>query len=216
MSECESDDDVPQLPADTLAVLQQFYTEQADRERQLQEAIRQQDVGKVELEEDWNLSQFWYSDDTADTLTREVLDVAGPDGSIACLSCPTLYKRLREVKPDTCRAILLEYDQRFNIYGGDFVFYDFNSPLKFSQPLEEKSFDIVVADPPFLSDDCLTKTAITVKFLTKGKIILCTGAKMKELASRLLGVQPCSFRPQHTRNLCNEFRCYVNYKTGLS
>ncbi|CAH1229108.1 EEF1AKMT1 [Branchiostoma lanceolatum] len=216
MSECESDEDVPQLPADTLAALQEFYTDQAARDRQLQEAIQGQDVGKVDLEEDWNLSQFWYSDDTADALTREVLDVAGPSGSVACLSCPTLYKRLREVKPDTCRVVLLEYDQRFNIYGEDFMFYDFNSPLKFDQPLEGKSFDIVVADPPYLSDDCLTKTAITVKLLTKGKIMLCTGEKMEDLASRLLGVEPCTFIPQHTRNLGNEFRCYVNYKTGLS
>ena len=34
---------------------------------------------------------------------------------------------------------------------------------------------MVFADPPFLSDECLTKTAVTVKFMAKEKIILCTG-----------------------------------------
>ena len=37
------------------------------------------------------------------------------------------------------------------------------------------SFDLVLADPPFLSDECLTKTAVTLKFLAKDKILLCTG-----------------------------------------
>ena len=36
-------------------------------------------------------------------------------------------------------------------------------------------FDVVIADPPFLNDDCLTKTAITIKLLAKDKLILCTG-----------------------------------------
>ena len=34
------------------------------------------------------------------------------------------------------------------------------------------AFDVVFADPPFLSEECLTKTAVTIKFMAKGKIIL--------------------------------------------
>ena len=40
---------------------------------------------------------------------------------------------------------------------------------------------------------------------------ISTGAVMEELAFQLLGVRPCTFVPRHTRNLANEFRCYVNY-----
>lgn len=44
---------------------------------------------------------------------------------------------------------LLEYDQRFEQYGSDFTFYDYNQPEDL--PLELKhGFDIVVADPPYL------------------------------------------------------------------
>lgn len=38
-----------------------------------------------------------------------------------------------------------------------------------------ENFDVVFADPPFLSEECLTKTAVTVKFLAKDKIVLCSG-----------------------------------------
>ena len=82
------------------------------------------------------------------------------------------------MKSDTCDAKCLEFDKRFMIYGEDFQFYDYKEPLNL--PLEWKEcFDIVIADPPFLSEECLCKTAVTAKFLTKGKIILCTG---KDLA----------------------------------
>jgi 16S rRNA G966 N2-methylase RsmD len=72
--------------------------------------------------------------------------------------------------------VLLEYDKRFASFGQDFVFYDYKSPLDIPRDLGS-SFDIVIADPPFLSDECLTKTSVTIKFMAKEKIILCTGEK---------------------------------------
>ena len=71
--------------------------------------------------------------------------------------------------------MLLEFDKRFEIYGEDFVFYDYNKPLDLPRDLEKNSFDIVLADPPYLADECLSKTAETAKFLTKEKVLLCTG-----------------------------------------
>ena len=80
-----------------------------------------------------------------------------------------------ELKPPECEAILLEYDRRFMIYGDDFVFYDYNKPLELPEALQTEPFDLVIADPPFLSEECLRKTAQTIKLLAKGKILLCTG-----------------------------------------
>ncbi len=71
--------------------------------------------------------------------------------------------------------ILLEYDTRFQMYGENFVCYDYKEPLKLPDGLKEASFDVVVADPPFLSEECLSKMALTVKFLARDKVILCTG-----------------------------------------
>ena len=95
---------------------------------------------------------------------------------IACLCCPTLYAKLLEVKSQHCVAVLLEFDRRFEQrYGAGFVFYDYRAPLSLPESVEQGSFDLVVADPPFLSEECLEKTAETIKFLTKGKVLLCTG-----------------------------------------
>ena len=153
------------------------------------------------------LSQFWYSEETAEMLAKEVMEHVGENGRyfcrflygsqicvktlsnwkekynwkifhnffrIACLSCPTLYHKLRDIKPDGVKLHILEYDSRFEKFGEDFVFYDYNKPLEIHESMKNY-YDIVVADPPFLSEECLTKTAITVKFMTKDKILLCTG-----------------------------------------
>lgn len=69
---------------------------------------------------------------------------------------------------------LFEYDSRFKVFGTDFIQYDYKFPLDVPRDMSSE-FDLVIADPPFLSDECLTKTAVTIKFLTKEKIVLCTG-----------------------------------------
>ena len=68
----------------------------------------------------------------------------------------------------------LEFDTRFQVFGDDFVMYDYNEPLKLDSSFKE-AFDLVIADPPFLVEDCLTKTSLSIRYLTKGKVILCTG-----------------------------------------
>jgi len=141
-----------------------------------------------------------------------VISLYIPPHSIACISCPTLYVKLKETRPPGCVLTLLEYDKRFECHN-DFVFYDYKEPLKLPDSLQAKSFDMVIVDPPFLSEECLTKAALTAKYLAKDKIILCTGAIMEDIARQVLGVMPCSFVPKHANNLANDFRCYLNYKS---
>ena len=38
---------------------------------------------------------------------------------------------------------------------------------------------------------------------------------MEELAEELLGVRDSGFRPTHTGNLANEFKCFTNYDSSL-
>ncbi|XP_077539316.1 EEF1A lysine methyltransferase 1 isoform X2 [Haemaphysalis longicornis] len=194
----ESDDEgPPELSDYAKAALEEFL-----REREKQEK------GPVP-EEDWQLSQFWYSDETAVALAKEVMRAAGTDGAIACISCPTLYAKLRELGCAN-ELKLLEYDRRFECYGEDFLYYDYNAPLQIPSDWQGR-FTVVVLDPPFLSEECLSKTSETVKFLQPTFTILCTGAVMESLAEQLLGLQPCKFKPTHTRKLGNEFKCFANY-----
>uniref|UniRef100_A0A9L0K5J2 EEF1A lysine methyltransferase 1 n=1 Tax=Equus asinus TaxID=9793 RepID=A0A9L0K5J2_EQUAS len=161
------------------------------------------------------LSQFWYSQETALQLAKEAITAAGEGGRIACVSAPSVYQKLRELHREDFSVYIFEYDKRFAIYGEEFIFYDYNNPLDLPEKIAAHSFDIVIADPPYLSEECLRKTSETIKYLTQGKILLCTGAVMQEEAAKLLGVKMCKFIPEHTRTLANEFRCYVNYDSGL-
>jgi len=208
----EADDDPVQLSAFALSALQEFVSEQLDREQRRQEASAQQSEAgaEPEFEEDWQLSQFWYDERTCRVLAAEALRLAGPSGRVACLSSPTLYRHLRKVRPPGLQLTLLEYDQRFSVFGDEFVLYDYRAPLEVPAELRGQC-DLVVADPPFLSEECLTKTALTVRLLSKQHVLLCTGAQMGELAGRLLGVRECQFRPRHSNNLANEFRCFASY-----
>ncbi|XP_008690343.1 EEF1A lysine methyltransferase 1 isoform X1 [Ursus maritimus] len=205
------DDEIPRLSSHTLAALQEFYAEQK----------QQSDPGGDDkynigiIEENWQLSQFWYSQETALQLAKEAIAAAGERGRIACVSAPSVYQKLRTLHREDFSVYIFEYDKRFAIYGEEFIFYDYNNPLDLPEKIAAHSFDIVIADPPYLSKECLGKMSETIKYLTQGKILLCTGAVMEEEAAKLLGVKMCKFIPKHTRTLGNEFRCYVNYDSGL-
>lgn len=63
-----------------------------------------------------------------------------------------------------------------------FVHYDYKSPLNVPEELKN-SFDFIIADPPFISEECLVKIAQTIRLLSKNtsKLIICTGSVVQEL-----------------------------------
>ena len=139
---------------------------------------------------------------------------------IACISCPTLfdslYQKLNKCQNCSLNLVLFEFDLRFQTKcPTNYVFYDYNNPIDDSLKLKfkELSFDAVIADPPFLSDECFRKTAQTIKYLAKDKILVCTGALMSDLIQECLQLKEClHFEPQHNRKLGNEFKCFSNFE----
>lgn len=72
---------------------------------------------------------------------------------IACVSAPSVYQKLKQGVvdgSDRVSAFVLEYDRRFAAYGDDFIFYDYNEPLSLPASVAPQSFDVVLADPPYL------------------------------------------------------------------
>ncbi|KAG5283097.1 hypothetical protein AALO_G00038260 [Alosa alosa] len=181
----DSDDDVPQLSAATLAALQEFYDDQKMGQGQATDIYA---VGAVE--EDWGMSQFWYNEETATAASRGGHTAGWQRGQD---SMPQLPKRVPAAEKERPGGHQRSY-RRASVH----------KALTLSSP-----------DPPYLSEECLSKVAITVKFLTKGKTLLCTGAIMEEHAKKLMALKMCNFLPKHSHNLANEFRCYTNYESTL-
>lgn len=133
---------------------------------------------------------------------------------MALLSCPSLYDSVRSANA-TGIVHIFEYDHRFAAYGTDFVHYDYNLAAQPDYLREyEGVFDLVIADPPFLSEECIEKIAIIIRRLVKvdtGKIILCSGQVVAEWAEKFLQLHQCAFHPEHERNLGNEFSSYANF-----
>ncbi|KAH1042403.1 hypothetical protein AAZX31_09G096700 [Glycine max] len=208
-SSAPSDDDEPALSSHTLAALKEFLAEQQQRGS---DAAGESEVSLVS--EDWRLSQFWYSPETATTVAEEVLALCGGavHARVACIACPTLYAYLKKMDPNVSMQ-LLEYDKRFGQYGSEYTFYDYNHPEDIPSELKH-SCKVVVADPPYLSKECLEKVAETIHLLVQpgeSFLLLLTGEVQKETAAEILGLHPCGFRPQHSSKLGNEFRLFSNY-----
>jgi len=226
--ENNDDDDPVELSAHALNALNEFYREQAE--------LTQNDISPDDVDEDWELSQFWYDEETSRRLADECLRLIGnsQDGNcrIACVSCPTLFKTLLRITDgkseyENVALSLFEYDNRFERYE-NFVFYDYRQPLdELWQRTNNnrdgidfrRSFDVVVIDPPFLSEECIGRVAELVRALVKpklGRIIFCTGAVAENFLLASLdreNMKMCeTFEPRHKRKLGNEFRCYVNYE----
>ncbi|KAI1304081.1 hypothetical protein EDD11_005255 [Mortierella claussenii] len=233
----DSDSDL-ELSPETLRALQQVMQEQQEQQERF-EKLRQQAEERFDgvqdsnnsnghnaekkptvtmdfFREDWQLSQFWYDDATSEKLAQEILNNTDEKSVVCCISSPTAYVKLMSMNPpNTNNLFLFEYDTRFDVYGRQFIHYDYSKPSEFRLSDELKgSVDMIVVDPPFLSEECLTKTLQTVRFLLKqgGKVVLCTGAVMLQIA-KADGLEMTTFYPGHRNGLSNDFRCYVNYKS---
>ncbi|KAI1262010.1 putative N6-adenine methyltransferase-domain-containing protein [Xylariaceae sp. FL1019] len=222
------------LSADSLAALQQFYTERDEHTNKFERLKAQVEAHHQDREaqklsihsftEDWNESQFWYSDDTANLLANQLLDGVNEDSVIAVVSTPSVFVALRNIlssseytgpKPKT---FLLEHDQRFGVFP-EFIFYDFAEPFKLPSHLKG-SVDRMICDGPFLNENCQTKMAMTMRWLARNtippRLIICTGERMETLVDRLwykpLGVRTTTYLPLHRGGLSNEFYCYANFE----
>ncbi|CAB3401672.1 unnamed protein product [Caenorhabditis bovis] len=207
-----SDDEMPELSSTALAALAEFREE----ERRKNEELLRGDTKSAKIDEDWQLSQFWYDEATSRRLVDEAL--ATKCSNIACVSSPTLmqfFHETQEYKNGEISLKVFEFDTRFGLkFPDEFVFYDYKKPTEIPKQLLG-AFDLVIADPPFLAAECLIKTSHTVRLIGKPdvKVILCTGAIMDDYASRLLGMHRTSFEPHHANNLANDFACFANYPT---
>ncbi|KAI0464181.1 hypothetical protein LJB42_001784 [Komagataella kurtzmanii] len=229
-----------QLSASTLAALQEFKQEEEGRRKQFEDLSNsaQADYDKMKaaeedpekakeifsidnFQEDWGLSQFWYSDSTADTYARTLFDGADADTVICVVSAPSVYSAMRKIPRSlwpTEHVYLLEYDIRFKILAGDehFFFFDYKAPENLPPILLGKVGRLLI-DPPFLGEDCQVRCALTTRALLSGKasdkLISSTGQVTAKVMKKIY--PECSitdFEPEHKNGLSNEFSCYASFE----
>ncbi|KAL6931153.1 probable N(6)-adenine-specific DNA methyltransferase-like 1 [Hanseniaspora guilliermondii] len=235
------------LSLDTLKALQDFKLEEEERIKEFEklEKAAEEDYeltkekrqkGMDLFKEDWQLSQFWYSNETAETLARALLEGADKDTHIAIVSAPSVYAAIKKIELQeelpTEHIFLFEYDKRFEVMAGKehFVFYDFADPENFRDDIKG-TIDRLLIDPPFLNENCQTKSSVTAHSLLKHdlkssskslltnhdvekhRLISCTGERMKDIMKQVYnGIQITDFLPEHANGLSNEFRCYADFE----
>ncbi|CAK7897030.1 protein-lysine N-methyltransferase Efm5p [[Candida] anglica] len=235
----DSDDELS-LSSHALAALQEFKKEEEERIKHFNDlkAIAEADDAKKkeitihEFQEDWQLSQFWYADETAATLGHALLAGADEDTVIVIASAPSVYAAIQKFPEEeipTKHIYLFEYDKRFEVLAGSdhFYFYDFNSPDNIPEKLKHEC-DRLLIDPPFLSEDCQTKSARAARNLLttdktsktasgdlKFKLLSCTGERMKGVIRKAYPeTRITDYLPSHHNGLQNEFRCYASFESA--
>ncbi|MCJ1264324.1 hypothetical protein MMC22_004195 [Lobaria immixta] len=99
-----ADDDLPELSSGAFAALQEFYSEREvsakrfeDLKTRLDQEASQSTLSMNMFSEDWNASQFWYSDDTATLLAKELLEGTQKENNIAVVSAPSVFIQLKNL-----------------------------------------------------------------------------------------------------------------------
>ncbi|GAM23501.1 hypothetical protein SAMD00019534_066760 [Acytostelium subglobosum LB1] len=204
----DSDDDDLSLRPDTLAVLQQFLKEQSAQQETEQQGT---DIG-----EDWNLSQFWYEPSTSQHVAETIAKEIEGEGKkrVLFLSTPSIFKAVHqdEALSKQLDYHLFEYDKRFGVFGDRFRFYDYRDPVGFPASYKQ-SFDYICFDPPFLSQECIEKVALSIEALSHAstRLLILTGRIQWPHINRLFAnMRVCKFKPEHPR-LQNDFFCCSNY-----
>lgn len=201
------------------------YTSRNEQDKSTKPVMSIDDFG-----EDWQLSQFWYSDKTSDILADALLEGADKDTVICIVSAPAVYARIKARDLSTLptqNIYLFEFDRRFEALAGKdhFGFYDYNEPLKFRADLKGK-VDRILIDPPFLEPECQHKFSITARALMskdtksrtkdgnqKWELMTCTGERMRnEVKKNYPETKVTTFYPEHKNGLSNEFRCYASFE----
>ena len=165
-----------QLSPETLAALMEFYEEKNIN-------IKEDNYDKID--EDWELSQFWYTKETADNIIKLIANYAEKNKkvNIALLCTPSLYRAYLRNKNqmENLNVALFEFDKRFSIFEDAFNFYDLNKPLDIDK-IHHNKYDIIVADPPFLNEETIHKVSESMRLISNENSIkiFITGIQVED------------------------------------
>ena len=163
--------------------------------------------------ENADLNQYWYSEKTCKILCAAVKESislkGGARARVAFLSTPSLYFSLDEEYRKQCT--LFDIDTSLGATS-----FDFNKPNDFDARLHH-TFDVIVIDPPFISQSVWESYAATVALLgVKGDPhIICTTVEANALLmERLFKCKVTRFQPSIPK-LVYQYNTYTNFKSSI-
>ena len=166
--------------------------------------------------ENGDLNQYWYSGVTIKALATGALEAAcqgaAVGGRVAFLSTPSLYFSL----PVASRVghSVLDIDTQWSKDPG-FIRFDFNEdPTVALPPAAQGAYDLVVIDPPFITEPVWRRYALAAHALlregAKGGVICTTVAENEGLLAELfVGCKPVPFQPS-IPNLVYQYNTFTN------
>ncbi|RDA89843.1 hypothetical protein CP533_0417 [Ophiocordyceps camponoti-saundersi (nom. inval.)] len=136
----EYDEEVITLSDHSFTALAEFTAERHMRETEFAIVRAEAEIGAqspLSIEsfaEDWNESQFWYSEKTANVLATQLIEGSTNQTRIGLISAPSVYLAIKKMlhscqESERPQLVLLEHDRRFNICT-DFVYYNYQNPEK--------------------------------------------------------------------------------------
>jgi len=141
-------------------------------------------------------NQYWYSKNSINTLCNAIREgLSLHDGNrVAFLSTPSLYFSLSPEEREECA--LFDFDTSWESCSG-YHFYDYSDPTNVKESCHG-TFDLIVIDPPFISQSVWENYATTAKLLMKdntARTIATTVDENTALMKDLFGCKPAIFRP---------------------
>lgn len=178
------------------------------------------------VSEDFGLSQFWYSVETAEAIAKEIQDKAN-GGHIALMSAPKAMVGFKNIDPCRDNLYIFEYDRRFaEVYPIEYVYFDFNEPELVPEHLHH-SFDFIHFDPPYLNANTLKKYKQTLELLAKYPLfpkdensprtllMAVSGAILEEEYRDMFGMRPVECNITFESKLATPMQVYTNFASGL-
>ncbi|EER10909.1 conserved hypothetical protein [Perkinsus marinus ATCC 50983] len=169
------------------------------------------------VKEKAEFNQYWYSPNTIETLVGELLSIHQHKNldeplRVACLSTPSVYFTVAAAPElsDKLECWLFDFDTHL-LQGEKCVKFDYRKPKEIAEDLQH-TFDCVVIDPPFITEEVWNNYAEAAKLLvsTDGVFIGSSVRENGDLLWKLLEMTAVPFQPS-IPNLVYQYDFFTNY-----
>ena len=159
--------------------------------------------------ENGDYNQYWFSEKTIEFFLEQVKKYG--KNRIGFIATPSIFFSLS--KEDQEKSYLFDIDEKLTKKHKNGKKYDFNdNNYQELFPELKESFDFLVIDPPFITEEAWTKFSNFAHYLKNKecKIIACSIAENKENLNKLLGLNIKTFQPS-IPHLVYQYNIFANY-----